>query len=287
MITVQTPLAVTGSTGRLGGRVARRLSELGVDHRLVVRDPAKAPALPGTHIATCAYGDDAAARTALSGVDTVFMVSAAETPDRVAQHLTFIDAGAAAGVQRIVYVSFFGASPTATFTLARDHWATEEHLRSVGVAHTILRDNIYADFTPHFIGTDGNIRGPAGDGRVAVVAQADIADVAVAVLTSDGAYDGRTLHLTGPSALTMDEIASILSDHLGRAVCYVPETIEEAHASRAVYGAPPWQVDAWVSTYSAIAAGELATVTEDIPQVTGHPATSLQQVLGAVNEVAG
>ncbi|HKX13590.1 MAG TPA: SDR family oxidoreductase [Propionibacteriaceae bacterium] len=287
MITVQTPLAVTGSTGRLGGRVARRLSELGVDHRLVVRDPAKAPALPGTHIATCAYGDDAAARTALSGVDTVFMVSAAETPDRVAQHLTFIDAAVAAGVQRIVYVSFFGASATATFTLARDHWATEEHLRSVGVAHTILRDNIYADFTPHFIGTDGNIRGPAGDGRVAVVAQADIADVAVAVLTSDGAYDGRTLHLTGPSALTMDEIASILSDHLGRAVCYVPETIEEAHASRAVYGAPPWQVDAWVSTYSAIAAGELATVTEDIPQVTGHPATSLQQVLGAVNEVAG
>ena len=287
MITVQTPLAVTGSTGRLGGRVARRLSELGVDHRLVVRDPAKAPALPGTHIATCAYGDDAAARTALSGVDTVFMVSAAESPDRVREHVTFIDAAVAAGVQRIVYVSFFGASPTATFTLARDHWATEEHLRSVGVAHTILRDNIYADFTPHFIGTDGNIRGPAGDGRVAVVAQADIADVAVAVLTSDGAYDGRTLHLTGPSALTMDEIASILSDHLGRAVCYVPETIEEAYASRAVYGAPPWQVDAWVSTYSAIAAGELATVTEDIPQVTGHPATSLQQVLGAVNEVAG
>ena len=284
---MQTRLAVTGSTGRLGGRVARRLSELGVDHRLVVRDPARTPALPGTHIATCDYGDDAAARTALSGAETVFMVSAAETPDRVRQHLTFIDAAVAAGVQRIVYVSFFGASATAIFTLARDHWATEEHLRSVGVAHTILRDNIYADFTPHFIGTDGNIRGPAGDGRVAVVAQADIADVAVAVLTSDGAYDGRTLHLTGPSALTMDEIASILSDHLGRAICYVPETIEEAYASRAVYGAPPWQVDAWVSTYSAIAAGELATVTEDIPQVTGHPATSLQQVLGAVNEVAG
>jgi NAD(P)H dehydrogenase (quinone) len=287
MIAAHTRIAVTGSTGRLGGRVARRLSELGVDHRLVVRDPAKAPALPGTHIATCDYGDDAAARTALSGVDTVFMVSAAESPDRVPQHLTFIDAAVAAGVQRIVYVSFFGASATATFTLARDHWATEEHLRSVGAAHTILRDNIYADFTTHFIGTDGNIRGPAGDGRAAVVAQADIADAAVAVLTSDGAYDGRTLHLTGPAALTMDEIASILSDHLGRAVCYIPETIEEAYASRAVYGAPPWQVDAWVSTYSAIAAGELATVTEDIPQVTGHPAISLQQVLGAVNEVAG
>ena len=281
MIAAQTALAVTGSTGRLGSRVARGLSELGVDQRLVVRDPSKAPALPGSHIATADYGDSAAVRTALTGARTVFMVSAAETPDRVQQHLTFIDAAVDAGVERIVYVSFFGASPTATFTLARDHWATEQHLRSVGVAHTIVRNNIYADFTPHFIGTDGSIRGPAGDGRAAVVAQADIAEVAVAVLTSDGAYDGRTLNLTGPEALKIDEIAAILSDHLGRTVTYIPETIDEAYASRAVYGAPPWQVDAWVSTYTAIAAGELSTVSEDIPEVTGHPAMTLKQVLAA------
>jgi NAD(P)H dehydrogenase (quinone) len=281
MIAAQTALAVTGSTGRLGSRVARGLSQLGVDQRLLVRDPSMAPALPGTHILTADYGDGAAVRTALTGAHTVFMVSASETPDRVQQHLTFIDAAVAAGVQRIVYVSFFGASPTATFTLARDHWATEEHLRSVGVAHTILRDNIYADFTPHFIGTDGSIRGPAGDGRVAVVAQADIAEVAVAVLTSDGAHDGRTLNLTGPEALTMYEIAAILSDHLGRTVSYIPETVDEAYASRASYGAPQWQVDGWVSTYTAIAAGELATVNEDIPEVTGHPALTLKQVLEA------
>jgi NAD(P)H dehydrogenase (quinone) len=272
---------VTGSTGRLGSRVARGLSQLGVDQRLLVRDPSMAPALPGTHILTADYGDGAAVRTALTGAHTVFMVSASETPDRVQQHLTFIDAAVAAGVQRIVYVSFFGASPTATFTLARDHWATEEHLRSIGVAYTILRDNVYADFTPHFIGTDGSIRGPAGDGRVAVVAQADIAEVAVAVLTSDGAHDGRTLNLTGPEALTMYEIAAILSDHLGRTVSYIPETIDEAYASRASYGAPQWQVDGWVSTYTAIAAGELATVNEDIPEVTGHPALTLKQVLEA------
>jgi uncharacterized protein YbjT (DUF2867 family) len=284
MIGAPTVLAVTGSTGRLGLRVARGLSQLGVDQRLVVRDTAKAPAFPGSHIATADYGDGVAVRTALTGAQTVFMVSAAETADRVPQHLTFIDAAVDAGVQRIVYVSFFGASPTATFTLARDHWATEEHLRSVGIAHTILRDNIYGDFTPHFLGTDGNIRGPAGDGRVALVAQADIAEVAIAVLTSGGAFDGRTLNLTGPAALTMHEIASILSDHLGRVVSYIPETLEEAYASRAVYGAPPWQVDAWVSTYTAIAVGDLAEVSEDIPQVTGHPATSLEQALAAADQ---
>jgi NAD(P)H dehydrogenase (quinone) len=64
-------------------------------------------------------------------------------------------------------------------------------------------------------------------------------------------------------------------------VSYIPETIDEAYASRASYGAPQWQVDGWVSTYTAIAAGELATVSEDIPEVTGHPAMTLKQVLEA------
>ncbi|MDX6266184.1 MAG: hypothetical protein QOD70_924, partial [Frankiales bacterium] len=57
------------------------------------------------------------------------MVSAAEHPDRVGQHLRFLDAAAEAGVARIVYTSYLGAAPDAAFSLARHHWATEEHLR--------------------------------------------------------------------------------------------------------------------------------------------------------------
>ena len=60
---------------------------------------------------------------------------------------------------------------------------------------------------------------------------------------------------------------------------YHPETLEEAYASRASYGAPDWQVDAWVSTYTAIAAGELAAVSSAVPDLTGHPARSLADVL--------
>jgi hypothetical protein len=82
----------------------------------------------------------------------------------------------------------------------------------------------------------------------------------------------------------MYEIADVLSDHLGRAVGYIPESIEEAYASRAVYGAPRWQVDAWVSTYTAIAAGELAGISEDIPEVTGQQARSLEAVLAASSD---
>jgi hypothetical protein len=62
-------------------------------------------------------------------------------------------------------------------------------------------------------------------------------------------------------------------------VTYHPETVEEAYASRASYGAPDWQVDAWVSTYTAIAAGEMAGVSSAVPELTGHPARTLEQVL--------
>lgn len=273
------PIAVTGATGQLGGRVARRLAAAGVPQRLLVRDPERAPQLPGADVVRAPFGDGGAVRQALAGFDTVLMVSASETADRVDQHRTFIDAAAAAGVGHLVYVSFYGAAPDATFTLARDHWATEQHIRASGVPFTSLRDNLYADFLPQMVGTDGVIRGPAGDGRAAVVAQDDIADAVVAVLRDPGAHAGRVYELTGPQALTLAEVAAVITTVTGRPVSYVQETIEEAYASRASYGAPDWQLDAWVSTYTAIADGSLATVTTAISELTGHPATQLEQVL--------
>jgi uncharacterized protein YbjT (DUF2867 family) len=272
-------LGVTGATGRLGGRVARRLAAVGAAQRLLVRDPSRAPQLPGSVPARAPFADLGAVRAALEGVPTVLMVSASETPDRVDQHISFIDAAIAAGVEHLVYISFYGASPTCTFTLARDHYATEEHIRASGLRFTFLRDNLYADFLPAMAGDEGVIRGPAAGGRAAAVAQDDIADAAVTVLRDPEQHTGITYSLTGPQALSLDDVAATLSAEWGRPVRYERETVEEAYASRARYGAPRWQVDAWVSTYVAIANGEFAGVTDDIPRLTGHPATSLAELL--------
>ncbi|HEY3339454.1 MAG TPA: SDR family oxidoreductase [Propionicimonas sp.] len=273
------PLGITGSTGRLGGRISRSLAAAGVTQRLLVRDPSRAPVLPGATTVPGSYADRDAVFAALQGLHTVLMVSASESPDRMAQHRAFIDTAAAAGVDHVVYISFYGAAPDCTFTLGRDHYATEEHLRSSGMATTFLRDNLYADFFPAMVGEDGVIRGPAAQGRVAAVAQDDIADAAVAVLLDPRRHAGATYSLTGPEALTLDEVAAMLGGATARAVTYHPETVPEAYESRASYGAPDWQVDAWVSTYTAIAAGELAGVTGDVERLAGHPATSLGELL--------
>ncbi|MFB7554409.1 NAD(P)H-binding protein [Streptomyces brevispora] len=278
--------AVTGASGALGGRVAKRLTRAGVPVRLLGRDPSRLPRLPGADTAPAApYGDGEAMRRALAGAHTLFLVSAHESPDRVREHMTAVDAAVAAGVERIVYVSFLGAAPDATFTFARDHWDTEAHIRVSGVRHTFLRDSWYLSGLPAMTGTDGVLRGPAGDGRVAAVSHEDIADAATAVLlpagdpAADAAHDGETYDLTGPEAFTLAEAAEELSRATGRTITYVPETREEAYASRSRYGAQDWEVAGWVTSYEAIAAGEMAAVSDAVPRLTGRPAKDLATYL--------
>ncbi|MFJ8748198.1 SDR family oxidoreductase [Streptomyces sp. NPDC102441] len=276
-------VAVTGASGSVGGRVAARLARTGVPVRLLGRDPSRLPRLPGTVAApAAAYGDGEAMHRALDGAHTLFLVSAHESADRVTEHITAVDAALAAGVERIVYVSFLGASPDATFTFARDHWHTEAHIRMTGVRHTFLRDGWYLAGIPAMTGADGVLRGPGGDGRVSAVSHDDIADSASAVLLDEGTtHDGATYDLTGPEAFTLAEAAGELSRRTGRAIRYVAETREEAYASRAHYGAEDWEVAGWVTSYEAIAAGELAKVSDAVPTLTGRPAQNLAAYLQA------
>jgi NAD(P)H dehydrogenase (quinone) len=272
-------IAVTAATGVLGGRVARRLAAAGVAQRLVVRDAARAPELPAAEVVTTAgYADADGMRAALAGVGTLFLVSATEAADRVGLHTAAVDAAVAAGVGRIVYVSFVGAGPYATFTFARDHWHTEEHIRNSGVPHTVLRNNLYLDILPYFPGTDGVLRGPAGTGKFGGVARDDIADVAAAVLTTPG-HEGATYDVTGPAAITMDEAAAELTRASGRLITYDAETLDQAYASRAGFGAPDWEVAGWVTSYSAVAVGELDVVSSTVRDLAGHDPMSFRDYL--------
>lgn len=272
-------IALTGVTGNIGGAVARALVGRGTPFRALVRDASRAPALAGADVAVAPYGDGDAARAALDGVDLLLMVSAAESADRLEQHRTFVRAAADAGVQHVVYTSFVGAAADATFTLGRDHWATEEAVRGTGMAHTFLRDSFYLDFVEDLVGADGVIRGPAGDGAMAAVARADVARVAATVLADPGAHRDRTYELTGPEAITLEQAAATVSEVRGRPVRYHRETVEEAYASRAQWDPEPWQADAWVSTYTAIAEGALARVSDDVERITGRQPLSLRDVL--------
>ena len=284
-------VAVTGATGQVGGRVSARLSAKGMRHRVLARHPGRM--VPSDLVEVAAfegYDDEAGLRAAFAGVDDLVLVSAHEHPDRVSLHRTVVEAAAAAGVQRVVYVSFLGAAPDATFTYARDHWHTEQLLRESGLVWVALRDSMYHAGWPLFVGDDDTLRGPAADGRVASVAHDDVADVVVAALRIGvGSREGYVRDVTGPEPLTLTQIAEQLTAAVGRTITYVPETLDEAYASRAGYGAADWEVAGWVSTYTAIAAGELDVVSTTVEDLTGHPAQSFAAWLeanhGALNRL--
>ncbi len=303
-------LAITGATGRLGSKVAARLANLGRAQRLIVRDPARAPQQPGAEVAqVSSFGDRAGMRQALTGVDKLFLVSARDRMgvyqaaamaglpppryDRAQQQIAAVDAAVEAGVQHIVYLSFLNAAEDATFILARDHFHTEEHIRKLGVAFTFLRVSLYTDNVPLRVSDDGVIRAPAGEGHVAWVTRDDIADVIVAVLTGSG-HERRAYDVTGPEALTMAETAAKLSSVTGREITYRAQTPREARTAHTTTGMEEfeagrraltgrgldeYEVEVWVTHYLQIAAGELATVSNTVPELTGHGAQSLAEYL--------
>lgn len=277
-MTDQKPIAVTGAAGGVGGRVAARLADAGILQRLVVRDASRAPKLPGTEVRQAEYADGDAMKHALSGAGALFLVSGREVQDRLEQHKTAVDAAVAAGIGRIVYLSFLAAAPQATFTLARQHFNTEEHIRAKDLPFTFLRDSLYLEVPSHMPFPDGVIRGPAGNGRVAWVARDDVADVAVAVLTGAG-HDEKTYDVTGPEALTMAETVERMSKVIGTEISYQNQTMEEARASRSVYGAPDWEVEGWITSYAAIATGEMDVVSDTQKTLTGHHPQTLEEFL--------
>ena len=273
-------VVLTGATGKVGGEVARLLAPVhDVDLRLVGRSLERAPRIEGAELVRAEFSDAAACREAFADADALLLVSAGEAADRLDQHRTAIDAAVAAGVGHVVYTSFLGAAPDAAFTLARDHGATEQMLRDSGLDWTVLRDSFYADVLLDFAGTERVIRGPGGTGRCAFVARRDVAEVAAAILRDPAPWAGRTLDLTGPESVSLAEAALQMTRATGEEYEYVDETLAEARASRAPYGAPDWQVEAWISTYTAIAGGALDVVGDGVAEVLGRAPITLEEAV--------
>lgn len=134
-------IVVTGSTGRVGGLVARRLQQRRHRMRLLVRDPKRAPRIDGVEVDVADYGNPDALHKGLRKGDRVFMVSLWIGGDtRLELHRSFIDAAAKADVAQLVYLSFVNAGQSAIFSHAREHGATEEMLRASGVPWTSIRN---------------------------------------------------------------------------------------------------------------------------------------------------
>ena len=272
-------IAITGVTGNLGGMVSRLCKKNGIEVRNLARNVEKAEKLGFSNVFKSSYDKSEDTVKSLEGIEVLFMVSGSENPNRVQQHKDFIDAAKIAGVSHIIYLSFYNASKNSIFTLGRDHYATEEYIKENGFKYTFLRDNFYADFFVDLCREYGEIKGPAGNGKVSAVVRSDVSEVVAKILENPGKCENQTLNMTGPEELSMDEIVKTVSKYFGKEIKYIEETVEEAYESRKIWKAEQWEYDSWVSTYTAIAENEQSGISNDIEKVLGRKATSLVEYL--------
>ena len=273
-------IVVTGASGHVGGLVARELARRGVPLRAVTRNVERVPDLGGVEVALAGYDEPDTLMDALEPGDRVFMISMHEPPERrIALHRGFIDVAARRRVAHVVYLSFVGAGPDASFLHARSHGATESMLAESGLSFAAVRNGMYADEIASWFDPGGRITGPGGEGRVSLSYRPELAE-AIAVLLTDPTHDDRrVMTVTGPESFSLAELASAASEVTGDDYRYAPLDREEWIAYRKSVGRPDWSIEAGISYYDGVRAGEADVVTDDYRALTGKKPLSIRELI--------
>jgi NAD(P)H dehydrogenase (quinone) len=270
-------ILVTGAGGQLGRLVAQELAGRTDPAKVVLgtRDPAKIADLAAKGFRTAAVDFDkpATLSSAFSGVDTLLIISA-DGPNgpRLEQHKRAIDAAKAAGVGRIAYTSVINPTHESLFDFAASHGDTEAYIRASGVSFTFLRNNLYveniAGAIEHAKAT-GVLSLPGVNGRGASLTRADVAAAVAGALVGAG-HANKAYEITGPEALSLSDLAPILSKAWGKPVT-AQEMPEAAFTGMLQsFSLPPFLVEALVGIRKAMAHGEYEAVSQDAAKLAGR-----------------
>ncbi|WP_332664697.1 SDR family oxidoreductase [Aeromicrobium sp.] len=280
-------IAVTAATGQLGTLVVDALLQRTTPDQIVAiaRDAAKAEPLAakGVEVRIASYDDPTALTDALAGVDQVLLISGNEFGKRGQQHRNVIDAAISQGVSRVVYTSAPQVD-TSTLPVAPEHLETEQYLASTDVDHVLLRNNWYHENYASSVETaaaTGSVLTSAGDGRVASASRQDFAEAAAVVLTTDAPVK-RVYELAGDVAWTQADLATALTDVVGKPVEVANVSSEEQASILTSVGLDAGLVDFIVAVDASIKQGELELATGDLSSLIGRPTTPLAESLRAL-----
>jgi len=240
----------------------------------MVRDPRRGAGLRDAGVSVV-VGNLAIPETLDAPLDGVHRVFLAVSPDpsQVEMERHLLGAAQRNRVEQCVRMSGLGARSNAPVSLLRWHARSEEQLAASGMPHTNLR---CAAFMQNFLGDASSIReegrlyGCIGDARVAYVDAGDIAAVAAGVLTTPIDTGARTLEVTGPASLTMQQVVETIARVTGHRVAYVDLLRHEARDRFVRGGVPEWLADDLVALCDELAGGSNSTVTDVVRTVGGR-----------------
>jgi uncharacterized protein YbjT (DUF2867 family) len=268
---------ITGATGDVGARVVNHLLQRGNRPRVFVRNAEKAHALFGDRVEIF-VGDlaqPASLQSALEGVDELFLVNSG--PQIPLQDELAAKAAKAAGVRHLVKLSSMDVQHG--LAIGAWHELGESAIRANGISFTFVQptgfmSNLLAWARP--IRAEGIVRASTGEGRRAFIHSEDIAAVAAAALTSHE-YDGQSLPITGPEALTFAEATAAIASVIGKELIFQPISDQEARQRYSAISGSVAETEAHVSLWRAIREGRLAAVTDHVERILGRKPISLRQ----------
>ena len=283
-------IVVTGASGNAGSQVVRALAARGERVRAFVRDPGRARQVLGedVELAVGDFADPESVRAALEGADAL-LLSCADDPRRVGWETAAIDAAVAAGVRRIVKLSAAAAEPGSPVAFWDWHGQVEQYLRSCGTGWVILRANWYMSnvlAAASAVAAEGRLYAPAGQARIAMIDPRDVGAAAAAVLCSPGhrgspghvgspghgasaGHEGQTYLLTGPRAITYDEVAAGLSAATRSRVEFVDVPGDAAYQAMIGDGMPGFVAEQIVAMFARLRQGMATQVSPDVETLTG------------------
>ncbi|HEX3788372.1 MAG TPA: SDR family oxidoreductase [Pseudonocardiaceae bacterium] len=280
-------IAITAATGQLGQLVVEDLLRRVPANELVlaVRTPAKAAAFlnRGVEVRRADYDEPDTLATAFAGVDKVLLISGSEVGKRVPQHTAAVHAASTAGVSHLIYTSAPFADTT-TLSLAPEHKATEQVIRTSGVPFTFLRNGWYTEnYASRIAGAveTGVLFGSAGQGRVASAARANYAAAAVAALTGTG-HENKIYELSGDTAWSFPELAATVAEVAGKAVEYQDIPLEKFAEVLQSAGLPGPAAAFFAALDVEISQGALAATTGDLSTLIGRKTTPVRETVAAI-----
>jgi uncharacterized protein YbjT (DUF2867 family) len=276
-------ILITGATGRTGKEAAQQLVAKGVKVRALVRNPAKAAALQaaGVELAPGDAGDAAAVRRALEGVSGIAIILP-NGESQLALEKQLATLAAEAGVAHIVKVSSVESIPGAPNPVHRTHWESEEHIRSLGKAWTMVRPSFYLqNFLSNAatIKAEGKFYYPFGDKGAAVLTDSRDAGFFVAHVLSTPGHANKSYDITSHELLSFHQIAAVFTQELGRRIEYVPQDPAAYKAFLGRFVTSQWHLDAVCDIFAEISHGYVSRTTNTFAEVTGREPISLAQFI--------
>jgi NAD(P)H dehydrogenase (quinone) len=223
---------------------------------------------------------------AFAGVDRLLLISTdalGEPGLRLKQHKAAINAAEAAGVSHVIYTSLVNPGPESAVLFAPDHHGTEEALAASQLSWTVLRNNLYADLLLMSLNQAiqmGQLFSAAGEGKIAYITREDCAQAASAALLSS--FNGRRiLNITGPEALSQNDLANLATKISGKPITYVPLELDVLIQSMVAAGLPQPIAETYASIDTAAAQGQFKDVSSDFAELTGSKPTAVAEFLTA------